>query len=223
MGWGEAHQLRSLCDHEDPYPRNMIPSPALHAYVHIHSHRCTHVYTHAHTLIHVHTRTHLHESFWRQNRRILSSELIWTTLAAWGFRLDPKYLPPPKKRKYSLLTINLVNRRKYTIEMCLVKPTHNSKTREAEAGDWGQPGQQNNPLIHSDPCNPSTFKANFHYRAISNYLKTDLNFFFLSSQQNGWTLPYKPDILSVVDMVEENQAVLLTSRHEQWHTHSQKD
>lgn len=92
--------------------------------------------------------------------------------------------------------------------MCLVKPTHNSKTREAEAGDWGQPGLQNNPLTHSDPCNPSTFKANFHYRAISNYLKTDLNFFFLSSQQNGWTLPYKPDILSVVDMVEENQAVL---------------
>lgn len=209
MGWGEAHQLRSLCDHEDPCPRNMMPSSALHAYVHIHSHRCTHVYTHAHTLIHVHTRTHLHESFWRQNRRILNSELIWTTLAAWGFRLDPKYLPPPKKRKYSLLTINLVNRRKYTIEMCLVKPTHNSKTREAEAGDWGQPGLQNNPLTHAViPVIPALSRPTSTTEQTQTTRKPISSFFFLSSQQNGWTLPYKPDILSVVDMVEENQAVL---------------
>lgn len=183
----------------------------------------TRVHTCTHTLIHVHIRTHLHESFWRQNRRILNSELIWTTLAAWGFRLDPKHLPPPKKRKYSLLTINLVNRRKHAIEMCLVRPTHNSKTREAEAGDWGQPGLQNNPLTHSDPCNPSTFKANFHYRAISNYLKTDLKFFFSFKSAKWLNASLQAWHPECSGHGRRKPSCPLTSRHEQWHTHSQKD
>lgn len=150
MGWGEAHQLRSLCDHEDPYPNNMMPSPDLHAYVHIHSH----VHTHVHTCTHIHSHTCAHAHIYI-NLLKTGTEGSWIqsysglTLAAWGFRLDPKHLPPPKKRKYSLLTINLVSRRKYTIEVCLVRPTHNSRTREAWGGDWGQPGLQNHTHTHT--------------------------------------------------------------------------
>lgn len=119
----------------------LLPFMRMCTYTHTGAHTCTH------TLIHVHTRTF--PWFFMKDRRILNSELIWTTLAAWGFRLDPKHLPPPKKRKYSLLTINLVTGRNHTIEMYLVRPTHNSKTREAEVGDWGQPGLQNNPPTHT--------------------------------------------------------------------------